>query len=68
MDTTNRILPLNYVARALRVPVRWLREEAQAGRIPCLRAGDRYLANVEEVEAALLERVRHAPSTEEGWP
>jgi hypothetical protein len=34
----------------------WLKAEAEAGRIPCLRAGRRLLFNVEAVKAVLLER------------
>lgn len=58
--TTPKILPLNVVARRLRVPFQWLRAEAEAGRIPALLAGRVYLADIEAVEAALLKRVREA--------
>lgn len=60
MDTTNpaRLLPLNVVARRLRVPLKWLRAEADARRIPCLVADSKYLCDLEAVEAALLERAR----------
>lgn len=34
----------------------WLKAEAEAGRIPSLRAGRRLLFDPEAVEAALLER------------
>jgi hypothetical protein len=58
VDTTARLLPLNIVARRLRVPVRWLRAEAEAGRVPALRAGTQYLCDLVAVEAVLLERAR----------
>jgi hypothetical protein len=59
METTrSRLLPLNVIARRLRVPVRWLRAEAQAGRIPTLRADNKYLCDFEAVESALLQRAR----------
>jgi len=58
METTSRLLPLNVLARRLRVPVRWLRSEAEAGRIPSLRADNQYLCDFEAVEAALLQRAR----------
>jgi hypothetical protein len=58
METTSRLLPLNVLARRLRVPVRWLHSEAEAGRIPSLRADNQYLCDFEAVEAALLERAR----------
>ena len=54
----NELLPLNIVARRLRLPVHWLKAEAEAGRIPCLRANNRYLCDVSAVETALLERAR----------
>jgi hypothetical protein len=60
METTTRLLPLNVVARRLRVPVRWLRAEAEAGRIPSLRADNQFLCNLTAVEAVLLERARRS--------
>lgn len=50
------LLPLNRMARHLRVTVAWLRDEANAGRVPCLRAGDRYLFSPAAVERILAER------------
>jgi hypothetical protein len=50
------LLPLNRMARRLRVTISWLRAEADAGRVPCLRAGDRYLFCAEAVERVLAER------------
>lgn len=43
------------MARRLRVPVRWLREQAEAGRVPCLKAGRFYLFNPDAVAAVLVE-------------
>ena len=41
-DTTpSQLVPINVAARWLRVPVKWLRDEAAAGRIPCLRRARR---------------------------
>ena len=64
METTTRLLPLNIVARRLRLPVRWLQAEAEAGRVPCLRAGNAFLCDPEAIEAALLERARRPVTTE----
>jgi hypothetical protein len=50
------LLPLNRMARRLRVTTAWLRDEANAGRVPCLRAGTRYLFAPEAVERVLAER------------
>jgi hypothetical protein len=46
------------MARHLRVPVKWLRAEAEAGRIPCLKADTAILFDPELVENVLLERAR----------
>ena len=63
MQTTRSLLPLNVVARRLRVPLRWLRAEAEAGRVPSLRADNQFLCDPEAVEAALLERARQSAQT-----
>ena len=49
-------VPLNVAARILRVPVRWLREEILAGRIPGLIAGSRILVHVPTASAVLSKR------------
>lgn len=61
-----KLLPLNIVARRLRVPVRWLRAEAEAGRVPSLRAENVILCDAEVVEEALLQRARQSVVTPEG--
>jgi hypothetical protein len=40
----------------------WLKAEADAGRIPCFRAGQRMLFDPEAVEQALLQRARQSES------
>ena len=62
--TAPSLLPLNVVARRLRVPVRWLRAEAEAGRVPCLSAGKAFLCDPQVVEAVLLERARQPVGAE----
>jgi hypothetical protein len=47
------------------VPFRWLRAEAEAGRIPCLRADKQFLCDFAAVEAALLERARQGANHEQ---
>lgn len=44
------------LAHRLGLPAHWLRAEANAGRIPALRAGRRLLFSVAAVERALLDR------------
>ena len=51
-----KLLPLTDAAVELQVSSRWLREEAEAGRIPCLRAGKRLLFHVRRVEVILEKR------------
>ena len=51
-------LPLHQAANRLGVPAAWLRNEADAGRVPCLRAGRRVLFNPDTIEAVLLERAQ----------
>ena len=53
MDT-QPLLPLGLAARYLRVPARWLRTEAEAGRIPHLPADTTLLFDLPTVEALLI--------------
>lgn len=50
------LLTLSQAARCLRVPVRWLRAEALAGRLPCVPAEKQILFSREALEGALLRR------------
>lgn len=45
---------------ALRLPYQWLKDEAKAGRIPCLKIGRRMLFNPSAVELALSEQAGSA--------
>lgn len=47
------LLSLARMARRLGVTQDWLREQADAGNVPCLLAGKRYLFNAVAVEEAL---------------
>jgi hypothetical protein len=58
MSTASQLVPIRLAARWLHVPLKWLRAEAEAGRIPCLRADKAILCDPAAVEAALLERAR----------
>jgi hypothetical protein len=44
------------MARRLGVTARWLRSEADAGRVPCLKAERRYLFDAPTVERLMRER------------
>ncbi len=50
------LLPLGQMARHVRVTSEWLKDEADAGRVPCLRASKRYLFAPDAVERVLAER------------
>ena len=56
METAPKLLPIGPMARRLRVPVRWLRTEAEANLVPHLRAGTVLLFDPVTVERVLLER------------
>lgn len=58
MLTQSKLLPIGPMARRLRVPVRWLRTEAESGRIPHVKAERVYLFDPDTVEHVLLERAR----------
>ena len=51
-----RLYTANMMARHLGVTLRWLRAEAEAGGIPCVRAEERLLFDPAAVERVLLER------------
>lgn len=55
----NEVLSLSRMARRIGVTQQWLREEAEAGRLPCLRAGRRFLFNVEAVQQAIASKAAH---------
>lgn len=54
------------LARDLNLPATWLRAEALAGRIPCLRVGRTLLFNVDAVRKALDDRAASADASETG--
>ncbi|MBL8827827.1 MAG: hypothetical protein JNM18_12690 [Planctomycetaceae bacterium] len=50
------VLSLPRMARRIGVTQQWLREQADAGHVPCLKAGKRYLFNPEAVEQAVAAK------------
>ena len=62
--TRSPLLPLAPMARLLGVTSRWLRAEAEAGRIPHLPAGNTILFDADLVERLLAERASQPVSTE----
>ncbi len=65
-DETKRPVYLGAMARRLRVPATWIRAEAEAGRIPHLRAGSALLFDPEVVERILMDRLRESPAPTKG--
>jgi hypothetical protein len=58
------LLPLTAMARSLGVSPRWLRGEAEAGRLPGLRADRTWIFDADMVERLLAERARLLPTGE----
>lgn len=56
IDEKHNLVSLLGLSRALRLPARWLRHEADGGGIPCLRVGRKRLFNLPAVKAVLAER------------
>jgi len=54
-DAMNELVSLARMARRLGVTQRWLRDQTDAGRVPCLRAGRRLLYVPVAVQDALAE-------------
>lgn len=65
-EEARKPLHLGAMARRLRVPATWLRAEADAGRIPHLRAGSALLFDPEVVERIVLDRLREPPTPTRG--
>ena len=62
----SELLSLPRAARRIGVTAKWLRTEADAGRVPCLRADSRYLFDVEAVAQSLAKRAAKTMPLSEG--
>ncbi len=51
-----KLLSLNELAERTGLPAAWLKREADAGRLPCIRAGRRRMFDLGAVLSALAER------------
>jgi len=51
-----KLIPLFAMAQRLYVPAKWLRQEAEAGKIPHLKAGNKIVFNPYVVEKLLIKR------------
>jgi hypothetical protein len=57
----SELLNLPRASRRLGVTAKWLRNQADCGIVPCLRAGTRYLFNVAAVQEALAAEAAKRP-------
>lgn len=55
-DMNARLLTINQLAESTGLSVAWLKREADAGRLPCIRAGRRRMFDLAAVLDALAER------------
>lgn len=55
-----KYVPLHELAARLRLPKSWIKSEADAGRLPHIKAGRHIRFSFEAVEAALLERTENS--------
>ena len=54
----NDLLPLQQAAGLLHIPAKWLRSEADAGRVPHIKAGARYLFELSSLTESLATRIQ----------
>jgi hypothetical protein len=64
-STNAEFVPLHQAAMRLGVPIAWLKAEADAGRVPHLRAGRRLLFKLALVGEALTQRAADAAADRE---
>jgi excisionase family DNA binding protein len=57
----SEVLNLPRAARRLGVTAKWLRDQADGGKVPCLRAGRRYLFDLDALEKALAREAARKP-------
>ena len=69
MENTLTFCSVGYVADRLGVPVAWLQSEAEAGRVPVIRAGRRLLMDLDAVRQSLVRHsVESCTASREGVP
>jgi len=65
MKTNHELQNVSATASRVGVPVKWLREKALVGKIPCLKISkSRLLFNIEAVKQALLDLAAEGNSDE----
>jgi hypothetical protein len=58
-EVMSELLSLPRLARRLGITRKWLKAEADNGRLPCLKAGGRYLFDLAAVQLVLRKRASH---------
>lgn len=56
--SNKRFITISELAEQTGLPIRWLLREADGGRFPCLRAGQRRLFDPDAVRRALASRAK----------
>lgn len=56
MNNNKGLVDIGQLAARLKLPIRWLKTEAKAGRLPCLRVGRRWFFDALTVDQTLAER------------
>jgi hypothetical protein len=64
----DELVNVTSLARLLRLPGGWLRGEALAGRIPCLKVGRKLRFNPAAVQAALARRAAESAAAAPSAP
>lgn len=64
METKKTFVTASKLSAICGLSETWLRDEANAGRIPHLKIGKRVMFNPDAVERALIERSAHQPECE----
>ena len=64
MDAKSTFISAIELSNELGLPLAWLKTEAEAGRIPSLRANRRLMFNCDAVKGALLKRARELPEAD----
>jgi hypothetical protein len=56
MRPSTRFVQITQLSRTIGLPAAWIRREADAGRLPCIRAGRLRMFDTEAVLRVLAER------------
>lgn len=60
LDPTVTLLDAKQLAQALQLPVSWVKEQTDAGQLPCLRLGQKTRYNLAAVAQAVMQQASQA--------